>query len=137
LPASNEASKARNEGVDDSSMPSLLTPLITPEFLYDQDDHYTPAQSPTFPQCSEDKSQTTEPPVQPPTHIRPWQPGSLPPLFPSLAAYVPSLTPQGDWPFQDDAIGLDQGSEGWVVDRAHLSPSTLGGHRGNNLFDIE
>lgn len=140
LPVTDEASKAENESVDDSSWPSLMTPendYVAPRLFYDPYGRLT--QSFTFHQASGDKAETTEPSVQPPTHSGSWQPSSLPPPFPSLAAYGPSLTPQDDWPFQDDTTGggLGRVREGWAVDLAHLSSSTSGGHQDENVFDIE
>ncbi|KAM0437092.1 hypothetical protein ACHAQK_007571 [Fusarium lateritium] len=137
LPASGEASKAESEGVDDFSLPSLMTPeddYMASRSFNGRCNHYT--QSSTCPQASGDKAETTEPPVQRPAHISSWQPGSLPPPFPSLAAYGPSLTPQDDWPFQDDTIGLDQVRDEWAVDPAHLSSSTSG-HQDKYIFDLE
>jgi hypothetical protein len=104
LPVSGEASKDGNEAGDDSSRLFFLTANEdTMTMFCDQSDYYTP--SSTFHQTSGGKAETSEPPMQPPTPVRSWQPGSLPPPVPSLAAHVPSLTPQFDWPFQNDAIG--------------------------------
>lgn len=135
LPVSGEARKT--ELVDDTSLPSLMTPeddYMAPRSFNDHYNHYI--QSLTYQQTSGDKAETTEPPVQPPTHIGSWQPGSLPPPSPSLAAYGPSLTPQDDWSFQGITMGIGQQRDGWAVELSHLSSSTLGGHQDKDIFDM-
>lgn len=137
LPVSGEARKTESEAVDDTSLLSLMTPeddYMAPRSFNEHYNHYT--QSFTYQQTGGDKAETTEPPVQPPTHIGSWQPGSLPPPFPSLAAYGPSLTYQDDWPFQDDAVSLGQAREAWDAGLAHLSSSTSG-PQDKNIFDLE
>ncbi|KAH6954191.1 hypothetical protein DER45DRAFT_569986 [Fusarium avenaceum] len=135
LTVSGEARKT--ELVDDTSLPSLMTPeddYMAPRSVNGHYNHYI--QSLMHQQTSGDKAETTEPPVQPPTYIGSWQPGSLPPPFPSLPAYEPSLTPQDDWSLHGITMGFGQQRDGWAVELAHLSSSTSG-QQDKNIFDLE